>query len=340
MVYLFFVVFFFLCFVFSSRKSIIPFAFLISFSLILFSGLRYNSGVDYQNYLDLYQSAYFASTEYFYWTLSILHKSLFNSFPLFVFLVSFFTIVFKIYVLKKLSVNFFIAVYIYICISYIYVDMGFIRNSIALMFYMFSVLMLMKGSKKSSYVLFVVAFFFHHSVFFMFFMFFIDVRGGAKISRKYLFFLFVFFFLSLLGFFKFSVFSVLDFFSGNSYVLWKIRFYLDNKGYSSFPVNIYNSRFLFLSLFFYFFRSKIDNHFFIKIYVVGCCFLLLLGFNVQLYTRLGLYLSFFEILLFSDLISSCKGRQREVFIFIVITLYGVLFLRTSYIMNIFEVKFL
>ncbi|NGZ19420.1 hypothetical protein G6Z94_19400, partial [Vibrio aestuarianus] len=101
------------------------------FWLDIFFRFRYETGIDYFNYLRLYDANYFASTEYLYWLMSIFHKYLFDSFSLFVFMVAVVTISIKIYVLNKLSANIFISMYIFICISYIYVALGWIRNSIS-----------------------------------------------------------------------------------------------------------------------------------------------------------------------------------------------------------------
>ncbi|NGZ94484.1 EpsG family protein, partial [Vibrio aestuarianus subsp. cardii] len=269
------------CFVTIPRSKKIIFLLFMSFGLIYFSGFRYETGIDYFNYLRLYDANYFASTEYLYWLMSIFHKYLFDSFSLFVFMVAVVTISIKIYVLNKLSANIFISMYIFICISYIYVDLGLIRNSISLAFFMLCFFMYVKKQSVIAVCFFIVALLFHHSVIFMLYIFFISNDDNAKVSRKYLYFLFLFICLSYLGIMKEFVASM-GAIPGLEYISWKLAFYLDNDAYQNTNLNIYNLRYVIVSLFIFNFRKRIQCGSLIKIYFIGTYLLLLFGFNIQL----------------------------------------------------------
>jgi hypothetical protein len=313
---------------------------LITFGLVIFSGFRFESGIDYSSYLTLYNYSYLASTEYFYWFISIAHKYIFNSYPLFIFMVAATTIPIKVYVINKLSENVFLSLFVYICLSYIYVDMGFIRNSISLLFFMLFILMYIKGNKKLAFFLFMTAFLFHHSVIFMSYIFFLGNEDNKVVSRKYFFLIVVSALLAYLGVLKEVSLVVLDQLSSFKYIYSKLSHYLNSEIYQNENLNIYNLRYLFMSLIFYYFRNKIKNYFLIKVYLLGTCLLLAFGFNIQIYTRIGIFLAFFEVLLMSYLVNLFRGYNRLFFVIIVSVFYGILFFRTSYIMDIDLIKFL
>ena len=338
--YIILVIYSALCFGFISKKYKATFLLCITFGLVFFSGFRFESAIDYFSYLSLYNASYMASTEYLYWSLSIMHHYVFNSFPLFVLMVSAITIPVKIYVLNRLSANIFVSIFIFFCLSYIYVDMGFIRNSISLAFFMLSLLFYMKNKKFLSIFLFSTAFFFHHSVLFLAYMFFLNPRSNVVISKKYLLLLIVCFFLSYFEIAKLYLIALVDQLSFLGYLHWKLVHYLESEAFQNTSINIYNLRYLFVSLVFYYFRNRIQNQFLIKIYLLGTSLLLLVGFNIQLYGRVGLYLSIFEMLLVSCFISSYRGKYRFLLISSISVFYGIIFFRITYIMDIHLVKFL
>ena len=113
---------------FANKRYKVIFLFFIISLLVLFSGFRSENGLDYNNYLILYNESRYASSEYLYWFISILHKDIFDSFRLFVFMSSLILIFMKVYFLNKLSDHIFLTIFIFICISFIYVDMGLISR--------------------------------------------------------------------------------------------------------------------------------------------------------------------------------------------------------------------
>ena len=339
MYYVFFLFYSIGCFVFIPRNKRLVFLFLISFGLIYFSSFRYETGVDYFNYLGLYNANYFASTEYAYWALSILHNYLFDSFPLFVFMISVITIVTKVYVLDRLSANIFISMYLFLCLSYIYVDMGFIRNSVSLAFFMLCFLMYTKNKRTIALLLFFISFLFHHSVIFMLYIFLINMKNNKQISCGYILLLFFFILISSFGFVKELALS-LGGIPGLDYVSYKLAFYLNQDAFQNSNLNIYNIRFVVVALFVFGFRKRIKNQPIIKMYFVGVCLILLFGFNVQLYARIGLFVAFFEMLIMSFIAQLYKGKDRLKFIILLSIFYGISLLRTAYIMDIHLVRFL
>ena len=157
---------------FANKKYKVIFLFFIISFLVFFSSFRSENGLDYNNYLLLYNESRYASSEYLYWFISILHKEIFDSFRLFVFMSSLILIFMKVYFLNKLSDNIFLTIFIFICISFIYVDMGLIRNSYSFSFFILSMYYYINNKRWMSYFYFVVAFFFHHAVIFMLFVYF------------------------------------------------------------------------------------------------------------------------------------------------------------------------
>ncbi|WP_420896142.1 EpsG family protein [Vibrio scophthalmi] len=340
MTYLIFSLYTLLCLVVIPRYMKSAFLFFISIGLIFFSGLRYESGIDYFNYLNLYNASYYASTEYLYWFISIIHKNTLNSFPLFIFMISFVSIAIKLYVLDRSSENVFVSVFVFICISYIYVDMGFIRNSISLSFFMLSFLMYSKDDKWYAFFFFFVSFLFHHSVIFMAYLFLLRPSSKGQVSQLYLVLLLACMLIACFDLPReiLALSESLSFLP--HYITWKLNFYLNNVQYENLGINIYNVRYFILSLFFYYFQGVIKKSFLIKLYILGSCLILLLGFNVQFYSRVGIYTAFFEVLLISGFSYHFTGKNRLLFMFFLTIFYGVLFSRTSYIMGINSVVIL
>jgi hypothetical protein len=124
---------------------------------------------------------------------------------------------------------------------------------------------------------------------------------------------------------------VKDSFSYFPYISWKLNVYLLSDHFQNEGLSFYTVRFTLLALLFYFYREKIKNNFFIKIYMIGTVLILLAGFNIQIYARIGLFLAFFEILLMSNFSMLFIGWQRILVFYSIILFYGILFFRTSYI---------
>lgn len=347
MTYFIFTLYSSLCLVFANKLHKNTFLLLITFGLVIFSGLRFESGIDYFNYLRLYSNNSVPTAEYLYWFVSILHHKMLHSFPFFVFIVAIITISTKIYVLDKLSTNVLVSIYIYICLSYIYLDMGYIRNSIALALFMICILMQIKNKKFLSYIFFIVAFFFHQSVAFMVYIFFINAQNNAIVSKKYIWLLFACLVISALGIIKplmISFVAQIHPFTVQIYFLKttsnKLLDYLQSNTYQKQSINIFNVRFCVVAFIVYFFRERIKNQFLIKIYIIGASLMLLLGFNSQLYARLGVFLAFFEMLLIPYILIPYSGARRLACIAVIIVFYGIIYFKYSYAMEIYLVRLL
>jgi hypothetical protein len=128
-------------------------------------------------------------------------------------------------------------------------------------------------------------------------------------------------------------------FSYFPYISWKLNHYLLNDNFQNEGLSFYTVRFAFMALLFYFYREKIKNNFFIKIYMIGTVLILLAGFNIQIYAKIGLFLVFFEILLMSNFAMLFKGWERILLFYSIILFYGIIFFRTSYIFRVNEVSF-
>ena len=322
---------------FANKRYKVIFLFFIISLLVLFSGFRSENGLDYNNYLILYNESRYASSEYLYWFISILHKDIFDSFRLFVFMSSLILIFMKVYFLNKLSDHIFLTIFIFICISFIYVDMGLIRNSYSFSFFILSMYYYINNKRWMSYFYFVVAFFFHHTAIFMLFVYFINKY--RRVPSLYLYLILISLIISYSGVMRGAIELVKDSFSYFPYISWKINYYLLSDSFQNEGLSFYTVRVTFMALLFYFYREKIKNNFFIKIYMIGAVLILLAGFNIQLVSRIGLFLAFFEILLMSNFSMLFIGWQRILVYYSIILFYGILFFRTSYIFRVNEVSF-
>ena len=322
---------------FANKRYKVIFLFFIISLLVLFSGFRSENGLDYNNYLILYNESRYASSEYLYWFISILHKDIFDSFRLFVFMSSLILIFMKVYFLNKLSDHIFLTIFIFICISFIYVDMGLIRNSYSFSFFILSMYYYINNKRWMSYFYFVVAFFFHHAAIFMLFVYFLNKY--RRVSSLYLYLILISLVISYSGVMRGAIELVKDSFSYFPYISWKINYYLLSDSFQNEGLSFYTVRVTFMALLFYFYREKIKNNFFIKIYMIGAVLILLAGFNIQLVSRIGLFLAFFEILLMSNFSMLFIGWQRILVYYSIILFYGILFFRTSYIFRVNEVSF-
>jgi hypothetical protein len=325
-----------------SKKTELPFLILIGIGLILFSGLRFESGLDYLSYKELYSNANFSSSEILYWAVSIAHKYIFNSYSLFILMTAIFVISIKLYMLKKLSnQSLWFSVFIFITISYSTSDMGLIRNSYSMAFFMLSFYYYYKNKNKLSYFYFLVAFLFHHATIFMLFIYFIN--KNSKVSYKYILLLLISISISSFNLIYELLYNIAnsDYISSNlSYISWKMNFYLTNESYQANNFNFYTVRFFLISLLFYSFRKRIGHSFLIKIYIFGTFLIIIFSFNIQFYSRIGFSLILFEMILMSYFINIFRGWSRVIVIFTLLIFYIILFARISYIFNLYNISFL
>ena len=314
----------------------------VALGSILFSGLRYNSGIDYLSYKELYDLAYFSTGEILFWIFAIIHKNIFDSYESFIFIIALFTISVKLYFIYKFNPKYlWFTTLIFICTSYISLDIGLMRNSLSFMFFIVSMYYLYIGNKLTSYFYFFVGFLFHHSIFFMIYIFLLN--KNSKVLKYYFFIMILASFVTLLNIQEsmISDLSNLEFIKNKfTYFNWKINHYLLNQEYQSIGLSIYVLRIFFLAIIFYLLRKRISDIYFIKIYIIGTCIVLLMGFNIQLYTRAGLYLTLFEIILMSQVLFSFKGWSKIIVGFVLVIMYLILLFRTSYIFEIYKVTFL
>ena len=243
----------------------------------------------------------------------------------------------KVYFLNKLSDHIFLTIFIFICISFIYVDMGLIRNSYSFSFFILSMYYYINNKRWMSYFYFVVAFFFHHAVIFMLFVYFINKY--RRVPSLYLYLILISLVISYSGVMRGAIELIKDSFSYFPYISWKVNHYLVSDAFQNEGLSFYTARFTCMALLFYFYREKIKNNFFIKIYMIGTVLILLGGFNIQIYAKIGLFLVFFEMLLMSNFVMLFKGWQRILIFYSIILFYSILFFRTSYIFWVNEVSF-
>lgn len=317
-------------------------AFLIGISilLILFSGLRFNSGIDYGSYSNLYGLQYFPSHEYIFWTLSRIHFHLFDSFEGFVFVFSMVTISLKVYSLNKMSENVYVSLVIFILLSFVYVDLGFMRNSLSLVFFMLS-LCYFDSDRRKSFFLYLCALLSHHSALFFLFIFLPPKLWCFSKLRYVQLLAFTFIVASLNGFYG-VMSSLLSRLSGNfpGNLLWKIDFYINNSDYISYGLNFYNVRLALVTCLFLFYYEKLKDKFLLPVFINGVLLTLVLGFNIQFYTRVGIYLNVIEAILTSTLLLRLRKTNSILLGMFFFTMYIVIFARTATIMGVDDITIL
>lgn len=307
--------------------------------MCFFSGFRFESGIDYFPYKELYRLGGFQSTEFLFWLALDFHRYFFNSYSSFIFLVSLLVITGKLTYIKRNCNFFYFSVFIYVCISFIYVDMGLVRNSISLLFFIFA-LHDLKSRKWMSFFWFFVAAFFHHSVFMLAYIYITRVFS----RRILLLFLVCAVCIALTNTIPTGLPLMLKTMPIPEYIQWKLNFYLTVTDYYNSNLNAYNIRFLFMSMLFIMHSHKIPDvkiKTLISIYVVGACLIIIGGFNIQIYSRLGLFVSFIEVLIVPTIVFSNKSFCSRFFLCLsLVFMYSVLFVRTSYIMDIYQLRFM
>jgi hypothetical protein len=161
---------------------------------------------------------------------------------------------------------------------------------------------------------YIAAIFFHASSLFMLLIFFVGERVSDKIVNLFFALMIISLFLSLFNLPEVILRSILDldllteFFP---YISYKINFYLNNDYYLNQPLNLYALRFFLVGLIFFVFSKKLNGEvYLLVIYFIYTSLVLLLGFNIQFYTRLGVFVNFIEIIIVSVLYSKAQRNIK------------------------------
>ena len=320
--------------------SVVFFSVLLS----LLSGLRgVTAGVDYLNYLEIYRANSLGGIEVGFDFLIRLHNAVFSDFDNFIFITAFLSIFLKVLVLYRTKINVGFSLFLYFTVLYPYLEFGFIRQSLSLAFFMLSVFFLVFRQRRLLGLLFfVLSASFHASAFFMIFVFLI--KGRSFIFSKHCTLIIV---VVAWGFSIFGLMSgILEMFLGANliseflpFISWKLNFYFFNPAYSADPLNPYVMRFFFIFMVLVYFYERLSPVRPLMIaYSISVALILLFSFNVQMYTRIGVFASFFEILLVSFLVRGFHRDSRILAYAFFAPFYFLFMVKSAVLFDVFKVS--
>lgn len=294
-----------------ARRPILVFTATI---LILFSGLRWKTGTDFNEYLHLFENSVsqidnstFESSYYYI-------SNILNSYTLVLMFYSLFSIVFSFYFIKETKYPY-SSIFLYYCFTFLSYNMGRMRQGLALSICMFSLIFLFKKKNIKFLITVLLAFFIHKSAI-VFLLLFILYR--IKFSKKLIISVSSITIIASLLHFDLIISKYIF----NNSLLTSYSDYLDNSSnYVYFDFSILSlKRFIFLIVFTIFIDySNPRNKLYVNSYFVGTIIYYLFKDFPVLSERLSYYYSCFEILLIPLLLSKLKGH---IFGFIILISYG------------------
>ncbi|WP_318466384.1 EpsG family protein [Photobacterium leiognathi] len=311
--------------------------------LIFISSFRFESGLDYFNYKEIFNNFkdINISGEVLFWSLMKISKNIFDSYYFFVFITSFITVTIQCFFLYKLARHKIFSLFIFFATMYVSYDLGLQRNALALSLCIISLFYLLKGKKLAAIIFVALATLCHTTaILFIIPILFISLNR-KKISNYYLILLLSSFFIGLI-LLNFKANLYLDELKPfvSDYILWKISFYTDSSNsYQVSGVNIYVIKLLVLSLVFFFFFRNDNNNFYARCYIIFSSIGLLLMFNVQMYTRLSSYSIIFEILLVPLVVDKVEARSKILIFIVLFITYGTSLIRMVDIFKLNEFRF-
>lgn len=301
-----------------------------SLVIILFSGLRYKYGADYENYYELFQYRYIVpSTEILYFSISYFFSQVIGfSYITFIFITSLLSITLKIYFYFTTTKNYLLALFIYCALIFSIYDLGFIRQAIAIGIVGIG-LIAEVSSKKKAIVFYIIAFFFHTTSIIMF--------PIVVIGRKIVKFKVPIFPILILSFFigNYIISNILQTFIyliPSEFIVNKVRFYLENYEGTGFSLNVIRAILVCI------FLQKSENSLLKKYYYLGTIVFLLFSFNVQFATRFYSYALLIEPVLVVNKISNMRKDLKVIAFIVSIFFYSVLFLYNVYLFDLINYR--
>jgi len=288
---IFIFLFFLLIYEYNSKQKINFIYIYIGIILILFSGLRYMYGLDYNSYKGLYFSTNpsFSSIEFLFSKFMLVIKSLSNqNYYIFIFINAFIAILTKIFFIKKNTRYFFLSIFIYFTVIFLVYDLGLLRQSLAMGIISIGFLFDEKD-KNISFIFYVIAVFVHiTSIIILFVFLFYKIIPKFHYNNCLIIILLILAYL--IGNFILPIYinDIMNKLINSEYLLWKINFYLNNYPNTGISLNLIRGFFIiFLIL-----NSNIKNKFTIY-YILGLIIYSFFSFNVQFATR---FFSYFLIM--------------------------------------------
>lgn len=309
-----------------TKYNLYPF---IIVALILYSGLRYNYGFDFNNYLihfheigaisDVIKTNY----EKGYSLLVFVFKILGFGFNTFLLFIAFFSIKMKEKVFNKLSVLPDVSLLLYFLLFYIVNDVEQIRHGISIGFCFYSIVFLCENDKKSkiiSFILIVLGILFHISAVLFIPIFF--VKDKILNKKIYVGIFIISIFLSFINYFELLK-IINDSLLHSKYLSLKINSY--STEYQSFLSLTLLIKCFILSVFsFYAFNDQNKLHrLLFNIYYIGIIYTILFSNIPILMARGTTYMRYAELLMIPIYMKATKNQDnRKLHLMITTLIFG------------------
>jgi hypothetical protein len=295
--------------------------------LLVFAGLRYEIGYDYNSYEAIYKMVDFKNittldVEIGYLGLNLIFKTLGLGFQAVLFVVAAFSLFFKYEAIRKYSIYPFISVIIYFSSNFIIQDFGQIRQGLAIAMTLYSIGVIKERKLFKYLVMMAIAVSFHYSA--VLFVPFYWI-GNLKLSNKKIAVIIgaslIFYIAIVFGVFEYVFANIIK----SEYILYKF------KAYSGEPLGFFTFTFIFRVLIFAAFvalENKIrPNCRYYDIlrngYFISIVMYIVFNSNEGLATRGALYYKMFEILLIPYIAYGVKDKLLVFNSIIIFYLYTI-----------------
>jgi len=306
--------------------------------LVLFAGLRYESGYDYSIYSSIYSKVNdFSISEY-----SQIHsetlflifvtaiKKTFSSFQYIFIISSSFIFYILVKSIKEYKLYFGVVIFVYFTTFYFNSNFSQIRQGIVTVMVLYSIKHIIDQKFIPFILILIIGSFIQSSILMFFPMYFL--------SRKWIT-IDILLVLSILSLFLLNldlVSFIINTFPFPSYIEFKVMGYLNNPEYTRSTIPIFGIilRIIYILIFYYFGRKIKDNVLYqtsLYIYIFGFIFYLLFGELTLISTRLINLYGIVQVILFSIIIKANAKIYREVIILLMIILGIYIFTKTIYI---------
>lgn len=302
--------------------------------LAIISGIRYNVGIDYMSYFNLFQINPYknnlleAFPEYIYWGINSIIKEIGGEFYWVTLIMASITnyFVYKGIKIRKLELN-------YILLSILIFISGFWLSSFNIMRQCVSVAIFfyasifIKEKRLIKYIIYIIlATGFHKSSLLLIPLYFIS---SVNINIQTYILLIITAYGIVIGNFSQKILSYLaNYLPGYQSYMYSKNIFTDDVNIFAFGVlaNIIISLFILV-----FTEKKIDNNFKIeKNYYMYGCIINILSISTFMYDRIGIYFRIFEILIIPLGISLVKNKKdKQIIALIIISCFVILYIKST-----------
>lgn len=316
------------------KKSKLDLYPLIVVILILYSGLRYYYGFDYENYLvhfneiNSINDVLNTTFEKGYSLLVYLFKLLGLGFNTFLLFISFTSIKLKTAVFKKLSVLPDVSLLLYFLLFYVFNDVEQIRHGISIGFCFYSIIYFLEDNPKSkiySFLLIVLGILFHTSAILFIPIYFIKDKIYNK--KLYISLFGIAILLSFVDYFSLLSF-VNELFLHSNYIREKIALYTTDRQ-SFISLTLICKIFILIIFYLYAFDYKDKLHrLLFNIYYIGVLYTILLCNVPILMTRGTSFMRYAELLMIPIYLNNIKKLpDRKIHIVISVIIFSYYFIK-------------